>query len=394
MGGRLYRKRLIGLFGVLLSTSVLAQKPQDWSGEIVGAASRFRADTGVTHPILYALPEWSRSNAADLDLISRNTAGLSALDDSRRRFVPLSVGGFVVGKSYDLTNVYKTPGPLGSEVLADLANDGNQVQRVKGSVQGYYLMHNFAYSVHYVQQRNIWLSDSDQTLRYQFFRDIWVQFSSGGQVFDSDSSGRLDFGVAIKGIVRIGSDKTQALTSITASTKFNDSNFMEQGLGVGLDYSLLWTSPYFEASPWGLQVGLVGKDIGTTRFLRAEPIFEMLGYRTGSTKKFPILPNDTILGLGLKLPNFRDGLRSALRLEWNNWTRPIPSGKKWAASYELRFPFLASLYGGYRGGSYSGGVGLRFRDVELDLGTFVDLWNNESQLVARRAWMMELRSVF
>jgi hypothetical protein len=348
----------------------------------------------VTHPILYALPEWSRSNAADLDLVSRNTAGLSALDDTRRRFVPLSVGGFVVGKSYDLTNVYKTPGPLGSKILTDLAQDANQVQRMHASVQGYYLMRNFAYSVHYVQQRNIWLSDADQNFRYQFFRDIWIQFSSGGQVFDSNSSGRLDFGVAIKGIIRIGADKTKAVSEFSDSTTFRDSSFMEQGLGIGLDYSLLWTSPHFETTPWGLQVGFVGKDIGTTRFLRAEPIFEMIGYRTGSTKKFPVLPNDTILGLGLKLPNFRDGLRSALRLEWNNWTRPIPSGKKWAASYELRFPFLASLYGGYRGGSYSGGVGLRFRDVELDLGTFVDLWDNESRLVARRAWMMELRSVF
>ena len=390
--GRFIRRVFaLGFWGYCLSS--IAEKPRDWSGEVVGAASRFRADTGITHPILYAFPEWSRSNVADLDLISRNSAGLAVLDDSRRRFVPLSASGFVVGEAYDFVNVFKAPGPLASEILTDLAEDQNQVQRVKATIQSYYLMRNFAYSLHYTQQRNIWLTNSEQTLRYQLFRDLWAQFSSGGRVFDS-SSGRLDFGLAVKAIVRVGAEKSNEVASLAANTGFNDSMFMEKGLAIGLDYSLLWTSPGFESSPWGYQVGLVGKDIGTTNFLRAEALFELMGYSAGSNRKFPVIPNDTILGLGVKLPNFRDGLRSALRLEWNQWTRPIPIGKKWAASYELRFPFLASLYAGYRGGSYSGGVGLRFRGVELDLGTFTDLWGNGTQLTTRRAWMMELRSVF
>jgi hypothetical protein len=117
-------------------------------------------------------------------------------------------------------------------------------------------------------------------------------------------------------------------------------------------------------------------------------------YKTPTTREFPRIPNDTILGLGVKLPNFRDGFRSALRLEWNYWTRPIPSSKRLGVSYELRFPFLASLYSGFRGGNFTGGVGLRFRGVELDFGSFTELWGNGPQLVERRAWMMELRSVF
>lgn len=348
----------------------------------------------MTHPILYALPEWSRSNAADLDLISRNSAGLSSLDDERRRFVPISIGGFVEGSAYDLTNAYRAPGPGGAQILEDLASDGNKVQRVKASIQSYYLMRNFGYSVHYNQQRNIWLSESNDVLMYQMFRDLWTQFSSGGQVFDSEHSGRLDFGLSVKGIVRMGAEKATPLTDIDSNTTFENASFKDPGVAIGLDYSLLWTSPGFESAPWGFQVGLVGKDIGTTRFLSTGPIFEILGQDVGTTGKFPVLPNDTIVGLGIKLPNFRDGMRSALRIEWNNWTRPIPAGKKWAVSYELRFPFLASLYTGYRGGTYSGGVGLRFRGIELDLGTFTDLWGNGSQLATRRAWMMELRSVF
>ncbi|MEO5666849.1 MAG: hypothetical protein ABIR96_02195 [Bdellovibrionota bacterium] len=377
-----------------LSSVVRADKPRDWSGELVSAASRFRSDTGVTHPILYALPEWSRSNAADLDLVTRNSAGLAILDDSRRRFVPLAIGGDVVGKVYDVTNAFKAPGPAPARIIDDLQSDGSKVQRMKATAQGYYLMQNFAYSLSYTQQRNIWMTNSDQTLMYQFYRDIWLQFSSGGQVFDSSSAGRLDFGVAVKGIIRLGSEKVIQVADLATAAELKDSAFLEQGLAIGLDYSLLWTSPNFEASPWGFQLGLVGKDIGTTAFMRAEPIFEILGYHVGRSRKFPIIPNDTIAGVGIKLPNFRDGLRSALRLEWNQWTRPIPAGKKWAASYELRFPFLASIYAGYRGGAYSGGVGLRFRGVELDLGTFTDLWGNGDELIARRAWMMELRSVF
>jgi hypothetical protein len=150
----------------------------------------------------------------------------------------------------------------------------------------------------------------------------------------------------------------------------------------------------FEETPWGLQVALVGKDIGTTRFFKADPFFELLGYTVPRSRPFPAIPNDTILGLGLKLPNFRDGFRSALRVEWNYWTRPIPVSKKWAVSYELRFPYLASLYSGFRGGTFTGGVGLRFRGVELDVGSFTDLWGNGTQLIERRAWMMELRSAF
>ena len=386
--------KALGLSLLLLTPAVLADKPRDWSGEIFGAASRFRADTGVTHPILYSLPEWSRSNAADLDLVSRNSAGLSSLDDERRRFVPVSIGGFVEGKAYDLTHVFSEPGPKGTQILEDLADDGNKVQRIKASFQSYYLMRNFAYSLHYIQQRNIWLSSSEDVLMYQMFRDLWMQFSSGGQVFDSASRGRLDFGLSVKGIIRKGGEKATPVADIDSSVKFSDGSFKDPGIAIGIDYSLLWTSPGFETAPWGFQVGLVGKDIGTTTFLSTGPIFELLGQNLGTTRKFPILPNDTIVGLAVKLPNFRDGVRSALRLEWNNWTRPIPAGKKWAVSYELRFPVLASLYTGYRGGTYSGGVGLRFRGIELDLGTFADLWGNQSQLSTRRAWMMELRSVF
>jgi hypothetical protein len=369
-------------------------KPRDWSGEIVGAASRFRADTGVTHPILYSLPEWSRSNAADLDLLSRNTAGLAVLDDSRRRFVPLSLSGYVLGRAYDVTEAYSAPGPEVSKIVDDLAEDANRVQRVKATAQAYYLMRNFAYSVHYTQQRNYWMEDSDQTLFYQFFRDLWIQFSSGGQVFDSPSVGRLDFGAALKAIIRMGAESHRAVADISPADTFRDASLRGQGLAIGVDYSLLWSSPGFEASGWGWQLGLVGKDIGTSRFLRAEPLFELLGQQMPSTRPFPVLPNDTIVGLGVKLPNFRDGLRSALRLEWNHWTRPIPSSKKIAVSYEVRFPFLASLYSGYRAGAYTGGVGLRFRSFELDLGSFVDLWGNGDNLEQRRAWMMELRSVF
>lgn len=375
-----------------LAVGARAEKPRDWSGEIAGSASRFRADTGITHPILYSLPEWSRSNAADLDLVSRNSAGLSALSDERRRFVPFSSSGFVVGKAYDVTNAVRAPGPEGGKILADLAADGNKVQRVKASAQGYYMMRNFAYSVHYNQQRNIGLVDADQTLLYQNFRDLWVQFSSGGQVFDS-GAGRLDLGFAVKGVIRVGAEKAVAVASVPA-TRFNDGTFNQKGLAIGLDYGLLWTSPGFEGAEWGFQAALVGKDLGTTNFIKADALFKLLGSEVVNARKFPILPNDTSVGLGMKLPNFRDGLRSALRLEWNNWTRPIPAAKKWGVSYELRFPALVSLYSGYRGGAFSGGAGLRFRGIEMDLGTFVDLWGNGSQLAARRAWMMELRSVF
>lgn len=371
-----------------------SEKPMDWSGGIFSAASRFRSDTGVTHPILYSLPEWSRNNALDLDVIGRNPAGLAAVSDARRRFVPLSLQGFVEGGAYDVVNVFETPGPEGQTILSDLDAESGQLQRVNASAHIYYIMRNFAYSMHYTQQRNLWLDESPEVLNYQFFRDFWLQFSSGGRVFDDSSIGSLDFGASVKGIVRMGADKAVLRSSIGSTTKYNDSKFLEQGLALGLDYSLLWTSHDFENTPFGLQVALVGKDVGTTKFITATPFFDLLGYDVPATREFPRIPNDTILGLGVKLPNFRDGFRSALRVEWNYWTRPIPTSKKLGVSYELRFPFLASLYSGFRGGAFTGGVGLRFRGMELDFGSFTELWGNGSQLVERRAWMMELRSVF
>jgi hypothetical protein len=238
---RLARKFSFILLCVLPSF-VGANKPNDWSGGVVSSASRFRADTGVTHPILYALPPWSRSNAIDLDLIARNPAGLAVIDDNRRRWTPLAAQGFVRGGAYDLTNAFDPPGPSGQEILADLDANDKELQRIQVAAHSYYVMRNFAYSIHYIQQRNLWLEEGSEDLLYQSFKDIWLQFSSGGQVFDSDSAGRLDFGASLKGIARIGAEKKRARSSIVSTTQFPDSSFVEQGMALGFDYSLLWTS--------------------------------------------------------------------------------------------------------------------------------------------------------
>jgi hypothetical protein len=379
----------------ILNTAALAsEKPLDWSGVLGSAASRFRADTGVTLPLLYALPEWSRNNALDLDVLARNSAALAVVSDAKRRFVPLSLQGFVEGGAYDVIHAVETPGPEGTQILSALDADGKRLQRMVAAAHTYYIMKNFAYSAHFVQQRNIWLEGSPEIFRYQYFRDLWLQFSSGGRVFDDSSVGSLDFGSNVKGIVRLGADKAVLRSNITASTKYDNSEFGERAFALGLDYSLLWSSPNFEETPYALQIALVGKDIGTTKFTTAKSFFGLIGIAAPSTREFPRIPNDTILGLGLKLPNFRDGFRSALRVEWNYWTRPIPSFKKLGVSYELRFPFLGTLYSGFRGGNFTGGVGLRFRGVELDFGSFTELWGNGPQLVERRGWIMELRSVF
>ncbi len=367
--------------------------PRDWSG-LMGSAAQFRAGTGVTLPLYYDLPVWSRSNAADLDILTRNPAALSMVDDRRNRFVPLSAQGFVVGNAYDVTSAIHSPTESSEQILSDIDADAGKVQRVNATFHTYYLMKNFAYSLHYVQQRNIWLENSGNDLYYQSFKDFRIQFSSGGHIFDSKGWGRLDFGTAIRPTVRIGAEKVLARSDVAGSTAFSNSQFLQQGLAVGLDYSLLWSSPDFESTDWSYQIALVGKDIGTTRFFKAESLFRLIGISNPIDRDFPAYPNDTILGFAVKLPNFRDGLRSALRLEWNYWTRPIPASDKVAVSYELRFPTLLTCYVGQRGKNTSGGVGLRFRGVELNMGTLVDLWGVGSELETRRAWMMELRGAF
>ncbi|NCN39791.1 hypothetical protein GW916_00945 [bacterium] len=378
---------------MVFAEDLSAATPRDWNG-IVGSASRFRSGTGVTFPLFYDLPEWSRSNAIDLDIITLNPAALSMVNDNRNRFVPLSAQGFVVGKAYDVTNAITAPTESSSEILADIDADQGQVQRMHANAHMYYILKNFAYSAHYVQQRNIWLENSSENLYYQFFRDMRIQFSSGGQIFDSDIWGRLDFGTAIRGTVRYGAEKVQSRSAITETSNFNGGQFLEQGMAIGLDYSLLWSSPNYDDTAWAYQLAIVGKDIGTSKFFKAEGLFRALGVSVPFSREFPSYPNDTILGFALKLPNFRDGLRSAFRLEWSQWTRPISAANKVAVSYELRFPTLLSAYVGQRGSHTSGGLGLRFRGVELDLGTFVDLWGNNDALEARRAWIMELRGAF
>ena len=389
-------KFFFSIFLVLLSLQSVcgyAESPRDWNG-LMGAASRFRAGTGVTFPMLYDLPEWSRSNSVDLDIITRNQAALGMINDKRNRFVPLSAQGFVVGDYFDVTGALSAPSIIGTEILAGIDADGGQVQRVNTSAHTYYLLKNFAYSLHYTQQRNLWLQDASSNMYYQHFKDIALQFSSGGQIFDSPRWGRLDFGSAARVTIRIGGEKVKARSDILSTTKFTSSQFLEQGMAVGLDYSLLWTSPNYANDDWGYQVALTGKDLGTTRFFTATGLFEAIGISVPQTRDFPAYPNDTILGFALKLPNFRDGLRSALRVEWSNWTRPIQAANKVAVSYELRFPTLIAAYVGQRGAHTSGGVGIRFRGIELDLGTFVDFWGNGANLETRRAWIMELRGAF
>ena len=368
-----------------------AASPHDWD-ILLGSASRFRAGTGVTSPIMYALPEWSRNNAIDLDVVSQNPAFLSNVNDDMPKFYPLVAQGFVIGEHFSLTGAFKAPTDRGEEILADVLLD--DLQRVQASFHLMYVMQNFSYSLHFTQTRNVWLENSQADFFYQFFRDFRLQFSSGGQIFDTPDWGRLEFGSGIKGVFRSGAEKLRSVSAFNSSTNFTDGQFLEQGFAIGLDYSLLWSSPDYYNSPWGYQFAVVGKDVGTTRFFKAEALYELLGVSIPFTREMPSYPNDTIVGFALKLPNFRDGIRSALRVEYGYWNRPIGTVDKLGVSYEVRFPKLASLYAGLRGNQWTGGLSLRFRGLEFDIGSFVDLWGSNTELKKRRSWVMELKGAF
>lgn len=384
----------VGFVFLISGSSLASEKALDWIGGQSSAASRFRSHTGVTHPILYGLPEWSRSQAVDLDIISKNSAALSAIHKSRSRWLPLSLQGLLSGNVYDVMDVFSLPVPTAGEIIEEIRSDQKSLQRMQVEAHSYYVMRNFAYSLHYNQQRNIWIEGNPEIFRYQFYRDIVAQFSTGSQLIDSIYWGRFDFGFSGRGIFRYGNNRINLISELNPSFLYSDSMFKRRGALIAIDLSLLWSSPGYSHEFWGIQIGLTGKNVGTTRFLSKKVLVDVLDNTPDSNQVFPKLPNDTTLGVALKLPNFSDGFRSAFRLEWNQWARKIPVSKKLALSYELRMPRLVSVYSGLRGSAVSGGLGIRFNGFEIDFGTFVDYWGQGLGLIERRGWMMELRSEF
>lgn len=351
-----------------------------------------RAGAGATHPIFYALPEWNRARMVDMDWISENPAFLGFLDESSTQFSPLAIQSYSTG--FALFDSYKSTGEALTDLRAQLSENSNALKRTVTNVALNYYMKNFAYTVMYARQKNLWLESNAQDLYYQYFKDVVVQFSSGGKIFDTPDFGRLDFGSAARLVFRNGAERNIAVSEITDSSSFLASDFNEKALSIGLDYSLLWTNAGFDRAGWGFQIGVVGKNIGTTRFFNAEKLYELIGTAEPVTRPFPAFPNNTILGFGLKLPNFREGLRSALRLEWSDWTRQISLGKKVTLAYELRFPGLLSLHTGLRGTHPALGASLRFRGLRLDVGTFVDFWGNGDELQTNRSYLFELKGEF
>lgn len=384
------------LFGFLcgsliLSATAWSVTPRHWD-PYASTSSLMRAGAGVTHPIFYSMPEWNRAVLVDADWVSENPAFLGFLDNSSTKFSPVGIQAYSNG--FSLFDSYKSTGESVADLRSQLAEGSDSAQRSVTNIALNYYMKNFAYTVMYARQKNLWIESGDQGLYYQFFKDVVIQFASGGKIFDTKDFGRLDFGSAVRLSFRSGAERSIGVSEIVSSSTFPESDFDEKALAIGLDYSLLWTNAGFNKAGWGFQIGVVGKNIGTTRFFNAEQLFELLGTAEPVTRRFPAFPNNTTVGLGLKLPNFREGLRSALRVEWTDWTRDMSLGKKTTVAYEMRFPGLLSLNAGIRGTHPAVGASLRFRGIRLDLGTFVDFWGNGESLQANRSYLFELKGEF
>jgi hypothetical protein len=390
--GKTLSRFIIALTALLAQAAAHAASPiRDYSGLLESSASRFRAGAGLTNPIAYGFPDWLRGNNADMDFLSRNPAFSASLHEKRRRWYPVSVQARQSGSLMNAGAAFINPNNDLVELYDDVADTDGELQRAYFSLSSVYILRNFAWSASYLQQRNLW--EDDGVLYYQLFRDLGVQFTGAG-IFADGPWGRLDAGMTVKMVLRSGGDYNYTQEEAVETLRLSDADFPYSGTAFGLDFGFLYSSSgTWREDSFGWQLGLVAKDIGSSKFLTLAPIVKLLGADPPEVLNLPSLPFNPGVGLGLKLPNFSDGLRSALRLEYVEWTRSIPASEKWSVSYELRLPVWASVHVGYRADEVSGGLGFRFPGLELDIGSYSELWGDDADRRQSRGILVELRSV-
>jgi hypothetical protein len=367
---------------LVAAPSIASNSIRESTGLLPSPLYLARAQSGVTNPIVDNLPDWSRRNAANADFVMANPSLLAELHPYKGKAAPVVLRMQSAGSYFQSADALRTRDMDTDSMVAHLGAHKDQLQSAQAGFGSRWVQANSAFSAFVGMQRAAELS-SDGSLYYRRYRDLNLQLSVGGLLTDDPRLGKFEMGVGLKTIFRVGDEFR--FTASQLASDLHLGNGAKIALAPGIDYGLLWTAPGSWSSDWTLQAGFVWRDLGTTQFL---------GMRTSLGERMPELPNNQSLELGLGLPNFRDGFRTALRVEYSEWTRRVSAIEKLGSSLEFRFPAAATLAVGLRGSRFSGGVGLRFSGLELELATASILLGEGGLERHQRTYSFEARGVF
>ncbi len=376
-------KAFAGLCLGFLGASPVGAEGTEWSGLNPSTQVLARAGTGVTHPIAADLPPWSRRNAVDATFIHSNPALLSIIYEERGRIIPLGIQGYGSGGVFNFSDALSNRYKMSSDLAAALENSRDQEQRSKAVASTSLIRKELGLSLHLGQSRRA-LLQSNGNLFYDYHRNLGLELASGGPIYESDRFGSFDLGINFKGLFRQGDDFELAPAAV-ATTTLRDADRKRSAVAFGADYGFLYSVPRQSLGAWHLQLGFVWRDIGTTAY--------SIGDKASTGRKFSYLPNNQIFGMGLGLPNFRDGIRSALRIEYGEWTRRISASERIAASYEMRLPVWLAFSVGVKAKELSGGLSFRFPGFETEVASVSELLGEGNSKRKARSFVMELRSV-
>jgi len=384
MGGVMRRRwGWTGLAAIILAPAAGATPlASDWTGLQPAASSLALAGTDTTNTLLEDTPPWARNLVVDTAPITGNPALLARLDTRRKRRFPLVMQTAATGGQFGIGDAVRARDENAADLSKRLQTHRSDLQESRLLTSSAWVQKGLGFRLGFDQTRLAFLSD-DGRLSFERHKDLTGVVSAGGAISESETGGNLDIGVSIKSVFRSGDDFELAPSEQVATRSLRDEALKKRAVAFGIDYSFLYTLPKKWLSDWVLQTSFVWKDIGTSPFT--------IGNRTSAGRKFRPYPNNQIFGVGLGLPKFTGGIRSTVRLECREWSRSIAARDKLAASYELRLPFWASFRAGVSGSRVSGGAGLRFPSVELDLATYSKLWLDRHN---SRQWVLELRGVF
>ena len=387
---RVVHSRLLPRF--LVGSALLGSAPAwtqnaalEWGGLLPATSTLARGQTAVTNPIALNLPEWARRNVADASFISDNPALISMLQAFATRSSPAVVRTQATGGLFNTTDAWRLQHATAQALSSELVARGGEVQRSSLSVGARWMSPDLGNALFFSESRMARF-DTDGSLDYRRHRDLSWQLATGGPIFDRADLGRLDVGMGVKLIARVGDEfrlSPEALAG--ADVALSDTALRKIALAGGIDYGLLYTVSKKLTGPWIVQGGLVWKDLGSTQFL---------GQATSTGRRFEALPNNQIFGVGLGLPNILDAFRMALRVEYFQWKRNVSWVQKTGVGFEARMPALVSFFSGLSGDRMSAGLTLRFPGFEMDLASVSELLGVGVDQHKVRNLTLELRSVF
>ncbi len=369
---------LLLLQGVFVTLAISERR----SGVLPSFASLMRGQTGITSPESARMPPWARRNLADASFVSQNSALLPYASEYKMALHPAvvrtrTVGGASPAVFTDLLTVSD---------YVDAAGDGMTETQTDFGMRG--VVRDVGFSLNYSRvYRGRSVTENLGAVQVDYYQDFTAQLAVGGTLFEREDIGRFELGTGLKAIFRKGDQRVFSSSDVQSGAVISTAEFTKLAFAGGLDYGLHYTAPRLGNSDWIIQTALVWNDVGTTPFF--------VGSKTSMNRRFDPYHNNIVWGVGLGVPKFLDKVSSSLRLEYFMGPRVPAWADRLAWGFEMRWPVLISARVGMRGSSLGGGASLRYGFLEIEAGTFVELYAppGSSRDIRARTTAVELRAL-